>query len=89
MAIVATGLTAEQVVLRVLKTVRPDIYESHPRAELESKIRGKALEELQMELSKIKDELRELIATEIRNVVKLMCTRVVNPPVPLEETGFQ
>ena len=84
-AIVAAGLTAEQVVLRVLKTVRPDIYERYPRSELEWKIRGRALEELQMELSKIKDEVRELIATEIRNVVKLMCARVVNPPVSLED----
>jgi hypothetical protein len=72
-AIIAAGLTAEQVVLRVLKTVRPDIYERYPRSELETKIRGRALEELQMELSKIKDELKELVATEIRNVVKLMC----------------
>jgi hypothetical protein len=87
-AIIATGLTAEQVVLRVLKTVRPDIYETYPRAELERKMRGRALEELQMELSKIKDELIELIATEIRNVVKLMCRRVVNPPVPLDEMRF-
>lgn len=85
-AIVATGVTAEQVILRVLKTVRPDIYENSPRGELENKIRGRALEELQMELSKIKDELRELVASEIRNVVRLMCARVVNPPVPLEET---
>jgi TIR domain len=84
-AIIASGLTAEQVVLGVLKTVRPDIYASYPRSELERKIRGRALEELQMELSKIKDEVRELIATEIRNVVKLMCARVVNPPVPLED----
>jgi len=38
--IVATGFTAEQVVLRVLKTVRPDIYESYPRAELEKKNKG-------------------------------------------------
>ena len=87
-AITATGLTAEQVVLRVLKTVRPDIYESNPRSELETRIRGRALEELQMELSKIKDELKELVATEIRNVVKLMCARVVNPPVPLEDIRF-
>jgi hypothetical protein len=87
-AIVAAGLTAEQVVLRVLKTVRPDIYERYPRSELETKIRGRALEELQMELSKIKDELKELVATEIRNVVKLMCARVVNPSVPLEDIRF-
>jgi TIR domain-containing protein len=87
-AIVAAGLTAEQVVLRVLKTVRPDIYERYPRSELETKIRGRALEELQMELSKIKDELKEIIATEIRNVVKLMCARAVNPPIPLEDARF-
>jgi len=41
-----------------------------------------------MELNKIKDELRELIATEIRNVVKLMCARVANPPVPLEDVRY-
>lgn len=87
-AINATGLTADQVVLRVLKTVRPDIYEGYPRSDLERKIRGRALEELQMELNKIKDELKEIIATEIRNVVKLMCARAVNPPIPLEDARF-
>jgi hypothetical protein len=87
-AIVATRVPAEQVVLRVLKSVRPDIYGKHSRDELERMIHGKALNELQLELNRIKDELRELIATEIRNVVKLMCSRVINPPVPLEETRF-
>ncbi|MFS8084992.1 MAG: toll/interleukin-1 receptor domain-containing protein [Acidobacteriota bacterium] len=87
-AIVATGLTAEQVVLSVLKSVRPDIYESYPRSDLERKMRGRALEDLQMELNKIKDELKELISTEIRNVVKLMCSRVSNPPIPLEAGRF-
>jgi len=85
-AIVATRVPAEQVVLRVLKIVRPDIYEKYPRTDLERMIRGRALNELQIELTKIKDEFRELIAGEIRNVVKLMCSRVVNPPFPLEET---
>jgi TIR domain len=87
-AIIVNRLTAEQVVLSVLKTVRPDIYESYPRSDLEQKIRGRALEELQMELNKIKDELKELIATEIRNVVELMCARVVNPPIALEDSRF-
>jgi len=80
-AVVVNSMSAEQVVLRILKAVRPDIYEKYPRPELERMMEGRALEDLQMELSKIKDELRELIATEVRNIVKFVGNAVVNSPI--------
>lgn len=46
-------------------------------------VRGEALQELQIELGKVKDELRELIATEVRNIVKFTCNAVVHAPMPL------
>jgi hypothetical protein len=77
-ALRVSGLSAEQVLLSILKTVRPDIYQDHPRPELERMVRGPALIELQFELGKVKDELREIIATELRNMVKFTCSAVVN-----------
>jgi hypothetical protein len=44
-------------------------------------VKGKALQELQLELGKIKDELRELIATEVRNIVKFAARAVVSSPI--------
>jgi hypothetical protein len=74
----ATGMAADQVLLRVLKIVRPDIYFSLPREQLQKKMQGEALQRLQRELGTIKDELREIIAAEITKVVKLMYTRALN-----------
>ena len=77
------GLSADQVALSILQRVRPDIYRAHARDQLANMIKGKALEQLQFELSKVKDELREVIATEIRNAVKAIGNAIVNAPVPL------
>jgi hypothetical protein len=82
------GMTAEQVVLKVLNRVRPDIYERYPRPVLEQMASGKALQELQMELTRIKDEIRELIATEFRNIIKFTCNRVVNAPIALTDIRY-
>src|SRR6266498_1650548 len=65
LALKVSGMSAEEVAIAILKRVRPDIYAKYSRLKLEKMIKGKALERLQMELNKVKDELRELIATEI------------------------
>lgn len=84
-ALKVSGMTAEQVAIAVLKKVRPDIYEKYPRAELEKMVRGEALQALQLELTKVKDELRELIATEVRNIVRFTCNAVINAPIQLAD----
>lgn len=80
-AVKTSGITAEQVAIVILKRVRPDIYEAHPRPELEKMLKGEALQELQTELTKVKDELRELIATEFRNIVRFTCNKVISIPI--------
>ena len=84
-ALRVNGLSADQAVLAILRTVRPDIYERHPRSVLENMVRGSALQKLQMELNKTRDELKELIATEIRNIVKFASPRLVNVPISVTE----
>lgn len=80
--------TAQQVTLTILKKVRPDIYEKYPRPQLEQMLLGQPLQELQIELKKVRDELREIIATEVRNIVKFTCSKVVNAPIPLHEARY-
>src|SRR5688572_30720945 len=46
-AIRTEGMTAEEVAMSLLKTIRPDIYKEHPRAELERMLTGEALQALQ------------------------------------------
>jgi len=81
LALKVSGMAAEEVAISIVKRVRPDIYSKYPRLDLERMAKGNALEKLQMELNKVKDELRELIVTEIRNVMKVASNRVVNMPV--------
>lgn len=87
-ALRVNGMSAEQVVLAILKVVRPDIYQKYPRPDLQKMIKGEALQELQFELSKVKDELRELIATEVRNIVRFTCNAVVNAPIGMTGGRF-
>ena len=77
----ARFMTAEQITIGILKAVRPDIYQNHSRSELERMVTGEALQELQLELAKVKDELRELIAPEVRNIVKYAARAVVSSPI--------
>jgi len=58
-AIRTEGMTAEEVAISLLKTIRPDIYKDHPRAELEKMLTGQALQDLQEELEYVRDELAE------------------------------
>lgn len=43
--------------IRILRTVRPDLYAQHPRAELERIASGEALEDLRREIERIRQEL--------------------------------
>lgn len=55
----ADQMSAEDIALGLLKRIRPDIYEGHPRAELEKMASGEALQELQEELEDLRYELSE------------------------------
>lgn len=48
---------ADDIAIRILKIIRPDIYESHSRSQLEKMASGEALKELQTEIKRMKDEL--------------------------------
>jgi hypothetical protein len=58
-AVTTEGVTAEDVALSLLKTIRPDIYNGHPRAELEKMLNGEAIQELQEELEDVRDDLAQ------------------------------
>lgn len=58
-AIRSEGMDADEIALSLVKTVRPDIYKQHPRAELEKMLTGAALQDLQEELEYVKYELSE------------------------------
>ena len=51
-------------------------------------VKGEALQKLEFELAKVKDELRELIATEVRNIVKFVGNAVVKSPIPQAGNRF-
>ena len=59
LAIPTEDMSAEDVALRLLKIVRPDIYNEHPRSELEKMLNGEALRDLQDELEYVRDELAQ------------------------------
>ncbi|MEK6288068.1 MAG: toll/interleukin-1 receptor domain-containing protein [Acidobacteriota bacterium] len=50
-------MNAEEIVIGVLKVVRRDIYDEHPRAELERIATGEALRDLQEELEHVKSQI--------------------------------
>jgi len=50
---------AQEAAIRILRTVRPDLYEKHPRAELEKIASGEALQELQGEIEQLREQLEE------------------------------
>jgi hypothetical protein len=58
-AIATANLDAEEVAFQVLRIVRPDIYSSHPRAELRNIANDHAIAELQEELEQAYEELEE------------------------------
>jgi len=58
LAINTRNVDAREAAIQILRIVRPDLYERHPRAELEKLLSGEAVLELQSEI----EELRERIA---------------------------
>jgi hypothetical protein len=51
--------TAQDIAIKILREVRPDLYASHPRAEIERIASGEALRDLQHEFDRVKEELAE------------------------------
>ncbi len=53
--------TAQDIAIKILREVRPDLYASHPRAEIERIASGEALRDLQHEFDRVKEELSEYL----------------------------
>lgn len=47
------------IVLQVLREVRPDLYERHPRSQLERMVSGDAIADLQEELASLREQMSE------------------------------
>jgi hypothetical protein len=52
--------SAEDIAIRLLREIRPDLYAAHPRATLERMANGAALQELQSEIERARDELERV-----------------------------
>jgi hypothetical protein len=61
MALQTAGRTAQDVALAVLAEIRPDLYESKGRSQLEKLATGKAFEELEEQLSDLRAKVSELL----------------------------
>jgi len=59
-ALITEGLTSQDIAFKVLLEVRPDLYAKHPRAELERIASGEALRDLQQEIDRTQQELKEV-----------------------------
>jgi hypothetical protein len=57
LAIVTAGMAPQDIAIQIIKVIRPDIYQSHPRSQLERMMTGDALRDLEHELTKIRAEL--------------------------------
>ncbi len=60
-ALQTAGRTAQDVALALLAEIRPDLYESRGRSQLEKLATGKAFEELQEELSELREKVSDLL----------------------------
>lgn len=60
-AIRTAGRTAQDVAIALLAEIRPDLYDTMGRSELEKIATGKAFEELEDELSNLREKVSELI----------------------------
>jgi len=52
-------VSAQEAALALLRVVRRDLYDAHPRAMLEAIVTGDAIDELQAEIDHLTDELNE------------------------------
>jgi hypothetical protein len=50
---------AKEAAIRILRHVRPDLYNQHPRGELEGMVSGEAITDLQEEIDRLQEELKE------------------------------
>jgi TIR domain len=57
LAIVTTGMTPPDIAIQIIKVVRLDIYQSHPRSQLERMVTGEALRGLEREIARVRAEL--------------------------------
>ncbi len=60
-ALQTAGRTAQDLALALLAEIRPDLYESKGPSQLEKLATGKAFEELEEELSDLRDKVSELL----------------------------
>jgi hypothetical protein len=58
-AIDTSTVSAEEAALTLLRVVRRDLYDAHPRALLETIVTGEAIDQLQAEIDQLTDELNE------------------------------
>lgn len=56
-ALNTAGTNAQDIAIQLLKEVRPDLYEKHPRAELERLAGGEAVRQLQKQIEEAREEL--------------------------------
>ena len=60
-ALQTAGLTGQDVALALLAEIRPDLYEAKGRSQLEKLATGKAFEELEEQLSDLREKVSELL----------------------------
>ncbi len=60
-ALRTAGLSAQDVALALLAQIRPDIYEAQGRSQLERLATGEAFEELEAELSDLREKVADLL----------------------------
>jgi hypothetical protein len=58
-ALLTADLPAQDMAIMLLREIRPDLYEKHPRAELERRASGEAIRDLQEALEAAYEELSE------------------------------
>jgi len=58
-ALNTAGVEAQDVAIQLLREIRPDLYQQHPRAYLERLASGEAIRELQEEIERTREELSE------------------------------
>jgi hypothetical protein len=57
LAVRPENLTPQDIAIQILREIRPDLYEKHPRSELERLASGEAIKDIQRELEEAKDAL--------------------------------
>jgi hypothetical protein len=67
LAIQTQGSRPEDIAVQVLREVRPDLYEKHPRSTLEKLASGEALEALKQQIETVKEELSEFLCPFCRS----------------------